>query len=365
MDQYPLLFRNTVRLAFIFLIIAAMILARDLLVPLFLSVMIAYLLYPVASWFEKKGVPRILTNIIVILTSIVFIGALIYGAVMLYNSFVQDLPDVKSQFESNFERIKNTLATTFGMSDSSIDELVKSATSSGKYLANAVTATTRTVVNIGLLPVYTFLILFYRDKFRDFISMIIKSEKETAAQKIIDKAALVVPKYLKGLVLVCFILVGLNSLGFYLIGVKFALLLGIIAALFNLIPYLGTVLGYAFVFIFVLGTQSPSVALSVCIQFFIIQFIENNILTPNITGSYVSINPLVIIPSLIAAGMIWGLPGMLIVIPYIGLFKITCENTDDLKPIGFLLSTRGTRRHSITIKSLQKRFGWLDVEEES
>jgi predicted PurR-regulated permease PerM len=86
--------------------------------------------------------------------------------------------------------------------------------------------------------------------------------------------------------------------------------------------------------------------------------LENNILTPNITGSYVEINPLVIIFSLIAAGMIWGLPGMLIIIPYLGLFKIVCENVESLKPIGFLLGTKGAERHSLTIKSIQRRFGW-------
>lgn len=162
--------------------------------------------------------------------------------------------------------------------------------------------------------------------------------------------------------IVCFILVGLNSLGFYLIGIEHALLFGIIAALFNLIPYLGTILGYGVVLLFVLGTQSPSLAFAVIIQFVIVQFIENNILTPNITGSYVEINPLVIIFSLIAAGMVWGLAGMLIIIPYLGLFKIVCENVESLKPIGFLLGTRGTERHSITIKSLQKRFGWMEDE---
>ena len=156
------------------------------------------------------------------------------------------------------------------------------------------------------------------------------------------------------------ILIGLNSLGFYLIGVKYALLLGFVAAFFNLIPYLGTVIGYGIVFLFVLATQTPAIALSVVGQFFVVQFIENNILTPNITGSYVEINPLVIIFSLIAGGMIWGLPGMFMVIPYLAMMKIVCENIPSLKPIGFLLGTRGTERYSITIKSVKKRFGWYE-----
>jgi len=362
MNEYPLLVRNTFKLVFIFLVVAALIIARQLLVPLFLSVMIAYLLYPAANWLEEKGITRILTNFIVIVGAILIVTGSIYGLVILYKGFAQDLPDLKSQFETNLERFKQTLAISLGISEQSVNEAWKNFSSSGEYLSEALTATTRTIVNIGLLPVYTFLILFYRDKFREFVSMQIKSDKEETAQNIINQASHIVPKYLKGLILVCVILVGLNSTGLYLIGVEFPLLLGIIAALFNLIPYLGTVLGFGFVFLFVLGTQDPTTALSVVGLFFVIQFIENNILTPNITGSYVNINPLVIIPSLIAAGMIWGLPGMLIIIPYIGLFKIVCENIEDLKPIGFLIGTRGTKRHSITIKSLQKKFGWIDNE---
>lgn len=188
--------------------------------------------------------------------------------------------------------------------------------------------------------------------------MKIDAGDESPVQNIIDQAAEVVPKYLKGLITVCAILVVLNSVGFMLIGIEYAILLGIIAALFNLIPYLGTILGYGIVFLFVLGTQSSSLALAVAIQFFIIQFTENNILTPNITGSYMRINPFVTIFSLIAASTIWGVPGMLIIIPYLGLFKIVCENVDKLDPLNYLLGTAGTEKYNIDMKSIKKTFGW-------
>ncbi|MDR9415253.1 MAG: AI-2E family transporter [Gracilimonas sp.] len=363
MQQYPLLIRSTVRLAFLFLLVAALILTRSLLVPLFLSVMLAYFLFPYAAWLEQKNIPRILTNIIVIVGFMVFVGGVVYMLIALSSAFTENLSEIRQQIETNVQSIRDSLAVFTGLSDQSIESWIESVGQTGEYVAQAFTATTNTVLSIGLLPVYTFLLLFYRDKFRDFISMLIPSEQEQIAQDIIDQAAEVVPKYLKGLVIVCFILFGLNALGFYLIGVKYALLFGLIAALFNLIPYLGTVLGYGFVLIIVMGTQGPTLAAAVLIQFFIVQFLENNILTPNITGSYVEINPLVIIFSLIAASMIWGLPGMLIIIPYLGLFKIVCENVESLKPVGFLLGTRGTERHSITIKSLQRKFGWLEEKD--
>lgn len=363
MNQYPLLIRSTVRLAFVFLLIAALILTQQLLVPLFLSVMLAYLLYPYANWLEKHKIPRIPTNLIVVLGFIAVLTGVGILVGSLSSNFTEDFPKIKTQFENNLEGILQSIATFTGIQAINIDSILRDIGETGEYLSQLFTATTNTILSLGLLPVYTFLLLYYRDKFRDFISMLIPAEQEETAQNIIDQASEVVPKYLKGLVIVCIVLMGLNSLGFYLIGLEYAILFGIIAALFNLIPYLGTILGYGVVMLFVLGTQSPSLAIAVLIQFFIVQFLENNILTPNITGYYVEINPLVIIFSLIGAGMIWGLPGMLIIIPYLGLFKIICENVESLKPIGFLLGTKGTERHSITIKSLQRRFGWLDKED--
>ncbi|SMO89658.1 AI-2E family transporter [Gracilimonas mengyeensis] len=365
MEKYPLLLRATIRLAFAFLIVAALLLTRKLLVPLCLSVMLAYLLYPYAQWLEKKKVPRIATNLIVILSFFAILSGIVYTLIALFSGFVDNIAEIKEQVETNLDAFKQILAGFTGFSESSINGWIDSASQTGEYVKQAFTATTNTILSIALLPVYTFLLLFYRDKFRSFISMLIDNSEEGVAQKILDQAEEVVPKYLKGLVIVCFTLMGLNSLGFYLIGVEYPLLFGIIAALFNLIPYLGTVLGYGAVLVFVLGIQGPTVAFAVIAQFFVVQFIENNILTPNITGSYVQINPLVIIFSLIAAGMVWGLPGMLIIIPYLGLFKIVCENIESMEPIGYLLGTRGTERHSITIESLQRRFGWLDEDEKN
>src|SRR5699024_1371981 len=149
----------------------------------------------------------------------------------------------------------------------------------------------------------------------------------------------------------------LNSLGFYIIGIKYALLFGFIAAFFNLIPYLGMVIGYGIVFLVVMATQSFGVALAMIPQYLIIHFIEANLLTPNITGSYVEMNPLVIILSLLAGGMVWGLPGVFMIIPYLAIFKIICENIPELEPIGFLLGTEGTERYSITLNSVRRWFG--------
>lgn len=344
------------------MIVAALILAKQVLVPLFLSIMVAYLLYPYASWLEDHKVPRIAANLIVILGFIAVLAGIFVGIGALSSNMMDNTSEIKEQFETNISSIKENIVAITGITSERIESMAETLGESGEYLSQLFTATANTILNFVLLPVYTFLFLFYRNKFREFIFMKINSGNNHAAENIMDQAAKVVPKYLKGLITVCAILVVMNSVGFMLIGIEYAILLGVIAALFNLIPYLGTILGYGVVFLFVFSTQSSSLALAVAIQFFIVQFIENNILTPNITGSYMQINPFVTIFSLIAASTIWGIPGMLIVIPYLGLFKIVSENLEQLKPLNYLLGTAGTEKYNIDIHSLKKFFGWNNNE---
>jgi len=354
MEKYPLAVRSLIRLLLTFLIVTALIITKPLLVPLFFSVLLAYLLYPAAEQLENRGFSRILTNFLLIFTTAVVVVGSVYGMALLVATFTSDLPQIQEQFRQNLSSFQRSIGGLVGVPENQQDTMIKNAVgNTGQYLKTFFTATANSILAVGLVPVYTFLLLFYRDKFKKFINLLIPSDQQSIAESIIDQASEVVPRYMKGLIIACIILMGLNTLGFYLVGVQYAMLFGIIAAIFNLIPYLGTVLGYGIVFIFVLATQSTGVALAVVGQFFVVQFLENNILTPNITGSYVQINPLVIIFSLIGGGMIWGLPGMFMVIPYLAMLKIVCENIDSLKPIGYLLGTRGTERHTINLNFLK------------
>jgi predicted PurR-regulated permease PerM len=116
-------------------------------------------------------------------------------------------------------------------------------------------------------------------------------------------------------------------------------LFGVISAFFNFIPYFGTWIGAFFPFMFALLTgDSPNLALWVLAFFALIQFIENNILTPNITGGYVRLNPFITILGLIAGGMVWGVAGMLLVIPFLASLKIVFENFDSTKALAFILA---------------------------
>jgi len=167
----------------------------------------------------------------------------------------------------------------------------------------------------------------------------------------------VIQRYISGVFTVVFILCILNSLGLYIIGVKYAIIFGVISALFNIIPYFGTWIGASIPFLFALLTgESPHLAISVLILYAIIQVTENNILTPTITGGYVRLNPLFTILSVIAGGMVWGITGMLVVIPFVATLKIIFENFDNTKPIAFLIGNDRSKKFNLNIRGLKKVF---------
>jgi predicted PurR-regulated permease PerM len=134
-------------------------------------------------------------------------------------------------------------------------------------------------------------------------------------------------------------------------------LLGVVSALFSFIPYFGNFMGATIPFVFALLTEdSTTYAIRVVVFAFIVHFFENNILSPNIVGNQVRINPFIIILGLIMGAMIWGIPGMLVAIPFLAIVNTVLKKIPGMQAYVFLLGPRGTRRHGITFENTRKYF---------
>ncbi len=334
------------------------------MVPLVLGVFLSLLLYPPAEQLERLGIPRIITNLILILSFFAILSGVVFIIVKLFFDFTKDLPFIKQQINEKILFLQSWLEDTIGISPEQQQKWFVSRyevifNTAGNIFGDVFTATTSTIFKIGILPVFTFFFLYYRDKFSRFLFKVLPHSSHFKTANIIREICFVTPSYLKGLLIVVGVLVVVNSTVFYFIGVRHALFFGIVAALFNFIPYLGTIIGYLVAFVFVIGTQSTDVAVGLIITFFIVQFTENNILTPNITGVRVSINPFITILAIIVGGMIWGLPGMFLVIPVMAIFKIICDNIPSLKPYAFIIGVEGTEKHALTFRKVRNSFARL------
>ena len=354
--------RFAVVLLFIILFIYALSEARLLLYPVVLAVLFSYLLYPVSSWLEKKGIPRILANFSAIVFAASIVGTALYIIYKQIDLLAQQLPRLKEQAEANVDRISHFVSSLFGMSASEmktwLNEQLSAAFENHSVLTDTILpSTTGTIMAIGLIPVYVFLLLYYRDKLYDFFMMVYPEKKHAKASEVIHEISEVTRRYMGGVFTVVLILCVINTVGLLIIGLKFALLLGILSAVCNFIPYFGTLIGALFPLAaaFVVG-DFPGQILSVVILFLIVQFTENNILTPSITGGSVQINPLVTIISIIAGGMVWGILGMFSVVPIMGMLKIVLEKDDRYKPLAYLLGTSGTEEHAVTVRKIRRFF---------
>lgn len=344
----------------IILVFYVLITAKLFLYPIALAVLFAYLLYPLTNFLEKKRFPRILAilfSIILLLTIITVIALFVYRKLVV---FVGDFPTFRVQAIIRIDEMEKTISSLFGISNLQLTDFLRSRVSglfdAGSDVFNkAFTATTGTLFRLGILPVFIFMFLYYRTKFAWFIMKIVPREKQLLTLNVLREASKVASRYMGGIFTVVFVLCVINSLGLYLVGIRYAITLGVIAAIFNFIPYFGTIIGYTIPFLFALLTgDSAEPAFKVLLVFLIVQFMENNILTPNIVGNYVKINPFMIILGVIAGGMVWGLPGMFVVIPFLAILRIISEHIPTLHPYVYLLGTGGTRRHALTGENIRK-----------
>jgi predicted PurR-regulated permease PerM len=354
--------RMTYTLLAIILFIYGIIAIRNFLYPIAFGFLLAYLLYPFVEWLEGKRVPRILANFITIFSVIIFISAVVFVGFKLLTPMTGELPKMIAAGVDNLSEIIGMAGEVFGFEKEETVQIFQEQASNlvvagGENLRNVFRATASTLIALGLMPVYVFMFLFYRTKFAYFLLQVVDRRHKHAMISILREISTVASRYIGGIIVVVLILCVINSIGLWIIGLRFFIGLGIISALFNLIPYFGTLLGGLAPLLFALLIQNdPIVALRVVPLFIIIQFTENNILTPNIVGSNVKINPFFIITGLVAASLIWGIPGMLLIVPFLAILRIIFSHIDAMKPYAFLLGEEGTARHSISIARIKRFF---------
>jgi len=206
------------------------------------------------------------------------------------------------------------------------------------FIATSLSSYTTTIAGLVLISLYTFFALLYRTSLRNFFIYQFGPQTRPEADELLRAIQNVMQEYLTGLSLVILILGILNSSGLWLIGIDYALFWGFLAALLAIIPYVGTTLGGLFPFLYALATTDtlwqPA---AVVFLYAIVQQIEGNLITPKVVGSSVKINPFAAILALIIGGMIWGIAGLIIAIPFMAAVRVVFSHIDYLMPVGELL----------------------------
>ena len=198
--------------------------------------------------------------------------------------------------------------------------------------------TTNLLFILVLMPVYTFMILYYKPLLLEFSHKLFKTAQHTQVNEVLVATKKIIQSYLAGLLIEAAIVAVLNIASLLILGIEYAILLGLIGAILNFIPYIGGIIAVALPMIIALATKSSSsYCLLVLAAYALIQFIDNHYIIPKIVASKVKINALVSIIVVIAGGVLWGIPGMFLSIPLIAILKVIFDHIEPLKPWGYLL----------------------------
>ncbi|GHM98518.1 AI-2E family transporter [Cytophagales bacterium WSM2-2] len=315
------------------IIITGMVLLKDIVVPIVFSALFSVIMLPLVKRIERKT-GRIFSILIVLIVSLMFLALLMWFIISQLASLVASLPGLEDKFSQLIISLSDSL-NYLQFSSAEQTQLLKDAVKNfSSYGADVLLSTSYLVYFFIQVPVYIFLFLLYRDRFKEFLLALTPGSD----LKWKDDIQRVVRSYISGLGLVVFIAGLLNSTGLLILGIPHAIFFGFLSGMLTMIPYVGITIGATLPALLALLTKDNIwytvgvIGLHATVQFF-----EGNFITPKITGSRISINALAAIIALLIGGKIWGIAGMILAVPGVGILKILLSYSPSLKSLIILL----------------------------
>jgi len=341
--KLPFYAKTTIFLVGFFVLVTMLYIAKSIVVPLIFSVILAIVLHPVINFMVRFKINRVLAIVITLILAILVFGTL--GALLFSQAirFSESWPRLMEKFASFLHQLTLWISDYFDLSPQKINAWI-TKTETGIFnkgsaeIGHTLVFVGSKAVLLVLIPVYIFMLLFYQPLLLEFFRRLFGKSNRNKVSLIISQIKSLIQSYLVGLLLEVAIVATFYSLGLLILGIEYAIILGIIGALLNLIPYVGVLIAASLpMFIAVITKPWAWFALLVLALYLFIHIIDNNYIVPKLVASKVKINALVTIISVILFASLWGIPGMVLSIPLTGIVKLIFDHIEPLKPWGFLL----------------------------
>lgn len=347
-ERKNLLFNFTLIILSTFFLFWGLFEAQAFLKPLVTAVLFSLLLIPVnnklESWHLSRGLASFINTFLLLIIALGFFFLISYQI----KGFMDDWDKVMETLQPKIESLEDFIVTQTPVEREQLEkykeETSLSSFAGGGSVGETAFQTLNSVFgfmgNFVLTFIYIFFLLTYRRRFRQFILKLFPPQKREEVGNVVHQTAGVAQKYLFGKFLLIIFLAVFYAIGLGISGVNNFIFISILAAVLSLIPYLGNIIGFALAM--ALGAASDGgsgTIFGVIIVFSVAQFIESYILEPYVVGDQVDIHPVFIIVTLIMANMVWGVMGMILVVPVVGMINVIFKNVASLEAFGFLLST--------------------------
>ncbi len=336
-------------LAAIVLTIYAMITAKAIVVPFLFAIFISILLTPLAGWLEKYRIPRVISSLVAITVAVLVLFGVGFFFYTQMTAFVNDSDTIIMRLEELLFSVDEFLSSWFAFEEEInleriVVELLEYIQANIASLSRGISSAASVITNVFLVPVFIFLILLFRSQLKNFVMMAFGGDNPSRHRRvrvIIIKIRVLIQNYITGVLIVIVILSFLNSIMLLVIGVEHAIFFGVFAAMLNIIPFVGPLLGSILPIVYSLITMDSLIyPLIIMLGFYVIQLFEGNLFTPTIVGSQVSMNALATLLLLFIGGQIWGLSGMILFIPIGAIMKIIFDEVESLQPFGYVMGRR-------------------------
>jgi predicted PurR-regulated permease PerM len=361
MKELPITVRRAIELIGLFFLATAIAAGKLVIFPLLTAVYLSILLLPCFRFFRRRKVPEAISIVFSLLILFICIGAIVWFFSSQVSRLISDFPEIKKNVMLHLKDLSDWINSKTDFSTEKQLQILNEQSgqvlnNAGAMITGAAASLSSVFIFVGLLPIYIFLVLFYRNLLVRFTFMWFPKDDHGRVQEGIRETESIIKSYLVGLLIqVSYITVLLGG-GLMLFGIQHALLIGIIFAILNLIPYVGALFGNIIgVLLTLTSSQQLSPVLTVLITIAVVQFLDNNILMPKIVGSKVKINALASIVAVIIGGSIGGIPGMFLSLPTVAVMKIIFDRTDDLKQWGVLLGDSDAKKNQLYLSMLKVR----------
>ncbi|MBN9311520.1 MAG: AI-2E family transporter [Chryseobacterium sp. 39-10] len=331
---------------------------KTILAPLFFSFLMALLFLPFSNFLERRlRFSRAISTFMSVLIMTVALSGIFYFFVAQLSDFSEDFPQLQKQVTHSLYELQIWISKTFNLNISNqwkyINQgLERLLSSTGVILGFTVSMFSSSLAFVAFSLLFFIFILNYRRILYQFIVSVFSEKHSSKVHEVMAEIQRIIKSYIVGLFIQIIIVAALTSGLLSILGVKYAILIGVLTGLLNVIPYVGIFIGCIVAALISFATGSSS-TLFVLLGYVGIHAIDANITLPLVVGSKVKINALFTFIGLLAGEALWGISGMFLSIPFLAILKIVLEKVDGLEPWGKLLGeesrkNRNRKKYKIT-----------------
>ena len=354
--QLPFYVRLPLVLASIVLICYILSEVSIIFIPLTFALFFAILLYPLARFFEEKlRFNKGASALVSVLLFVSLLGGFLYFFIEQFISFSNDFPRLKSRFEEIFNDIQHWISSKMHITSHQQSDYINRAASSivetTAYSLRSVFYSITTVVLLTIFIIlFTFFLLYHRRLLKKFVLHLFSEQHRDKVNEIISETKSMINSYILALMVEMVLVSIVNCSMFLIMGIQYAFLLGIMAAVMNIIPYIGIYTSIVIAFLVTFANSSGGMAVEVAIGLFCVHLIDSNMLMPRLVGGRVKMNPFITIIAVMFGEFLWGVAGMFLFIPIIGIIKLICERVEGLEAWGILIGVEEKPEKKVKIK---------------